>query len=136
MLHCLLRYIAGGSYLDVRDAAHISIVSFYRVIHVVERAILNCTTRDFQSPVTLAAIEAAAACFAAFSAFEVMNGCVGSLDGMLCRIKTLAKYETCNSRAYYYVYYRAVGVNVQAVMYDLCRFIYICVAAPGGTNYV
>jgi hypothetical protein len=136
MLHCMLRYLAGGSYLDVRDAAHISVPSFYRVLHVALRAILKCKTLCFQFPATPAVIDASAARFASCSSFGVMNGCVGCLDGMLCRIKTPPKRETRNARAYYSGHYRAVGVNVQAVCDDLCRFSYICVAAPGGTNDV
>lgn len=33
VLHCTLRYLAGGSYLDVRDVAQISVPSFYRCLH-------------------------------------------------------------------------------------------------------
>jgi len=40
-LHCLLRWLAGGSYLDIRLSAGISIASFYRCIYKCIHAVLS-----------------------------------------------------------------------------------------------
>jgi hypothetical protein len=136
VLHCLIRWLAGGSYLDIRDAAEISVPSFYRVLHKVLGAVLRCDALRMAFPSSTTAIETTAARFTACSSFGVMNGCIGCLNGMLCRVKTPSRCETRNARAFFSGHYQANGVNVQAVCDDLCRFNYVCVAAPGGTNDV
>jgi hypothetical protein len=136
VLHCVLRWLAGGSYIDIRDVAEISVASFYRVVHVGLRAIVKCDHLAFRFPSTLDAINRVALRFQTNSSFGVMNGCVGCLDGMLCKIKTPARSETRNARSYFSGHYQTIGVNVQALCDDLCRFTYVCVAAPGGTNDV
>jgi hypothetical protein len=42
VFHCLLHWLAGGSYLVIRDSAELSVSSFYRVLHVGLRAVLRC----------------------------------------------------------------------------------------------
>jgi hypothetical protein len=43
IVSCVLRWTGGGSYLDIRTAAGISIPSFYRCITNCIDAILACT---------------------------------------------------------------------------------------------
>jgi hypothetical protein len=42
MLHCTLRWLGGGSYLDIRLSAGISIPSFFRCVHACINAIVLC----------------------------------------------------------------------------------------------
>ena len=42
MLHCFIRFISGGSYLDVRLVAQMSVASFYRCIQLRIVAIGSC----------------------------------------------------------------------------------------------
>ena len=51
-LHCLLRYLAGGSYIEIRLSAGISIPSFFRIVHACIRAILRCDDLSFSFPST------------------------------------------------------------------------------------
>jgi hypothetical protein len=136
VLHCTLRWLAGGSYIDIRDAAEISVASFYRVLHVGIRAVVKSDHLRYHFPSSLDEIEAEAAGFGSHSLFGVLNGCVGCLDGILVRVRTPSTTETRNARAYFSGHYQTIGVNVQAVCDHLCRFNYLCVAAPGGTNDV
>ena len=49
-LHCLLRWLAGGSYLDIRLSAGISTPSFFRIVHLCMDAILLCPELAFAFP--------------------------------------------------------------------------------------
>jgi hypothetical protein len=51
-LHCLLRFLAGGSYLDIRLSAGISVPSFYRILHLCIDGILRCKELSFSFPST------------------------------------------------------------------------------------
>ncbi|KAE9100011.1 hypothetical protein PF010_g14974 [Phytophthora fragariae] len=88
VLHCTLGYMAGGSYLDVRDVAHVSVASFYRCLHRGVSAILGCSERDIKLPATTADMDNAAAALKRESTVGVLDGCVGCVDGMLVNIAT------------------------------------------------
>jgi hypothetical protein len=133
-LHCLLRWLAGGSYLDIRLSAGISVTSFYCCVHKCIAAILRCAQLAYSFPVTDEETHKAADDFSKHSHHEVIDGCVGCLDGLLLRIQTPSSSETGNVKAYFSGHYQAYGVNVQAVCDSRCRFVYAAIAAPGGTN--
>ncbi|EGZ12290.1 hypothetical protein PHYSODRAFT_317433 [Phytophthora sojae] len=135
VLHCTLRYLAGGSYLDIRDVAQLSVASFYRCLNKGIFAILNCTELAIQLPTTPREIECAAAEFAKSSSEGVLDGCVGCVDGMLVRIITPTRKQAGgNVRAYFSGHYHHMGLNIQAACDHQCRFIYFAVAAPGGSS--
>jgi hypothetical protein len=87
IVSCFLRWIGGGSYLDLRTAAGISIASFYRIIHLCVSAILNCKDLCYYFPTNAADIQAAADAFKTISSNEAVEGCVGCIDGFLLRVK-------------------------------------------------
>jgi len=62
------------------------------------------------------------------SSFGVLDGCVGALDGWLCRINVPLGRDTSNISAYF------SGINIQAVCDSRCRFTYISCRSPGGTG--
>jgi len=64
----------------------------------------------------------------------VLDGCVGALDGWLCRIKVPTQKETANISAYFSGHYQCYGVNVQACCDARCRFTWFSVRSPGGTG--
>ena len=134
VVHCLLRWLAGGSYLDIRLSAGISKASFYACVHRCVDAILYCGTLAYHFPNTAREISEAAGGFKEHSSNGILDGCVGCLDGLLVRIQTPSAREVGNVKAFFSGHYRAYGVNVQAVCDSRCRFIYVAVAAPGGTN--
>ena len=49
-LHCLLRWLAGGSYLDIRLSAGILVPSFYQIVHKCIAAILCCNELSYFFP--------------------------------------------------------------------------------------
>lgn len=133
-LHCLLRWLGGGSYLDIRISAGISVSSFYVCIHKCMNAILLCDALSFSMPKTEEELNRASEEFESISFNSVIDGCIGCLDGFLLAIQTPPKSQTGNVKAYFSGHYQCYGINVQAVCDSKCRFISVSVAAPGGSN--
>lgn len=134
ILHCLLRWLGGGSYLDIRISAGISVTSFYRCIHASMEAILVCERLSIHFPTTDEELEIAANDFKSLSTAGVIDGCVACIDGILLRIQTPSPSETGNVKAFFSGHYQAYGINVQAACDSRCRFVSVCIAAPGGSN--
>ena len=134
ILHCLLLWLGGGSYLDIRLCTGISTSSFYRCIHKCVEAILASDELSYSFPTGVEEINSAAQEFEALSSKGAIKGCVACIDGFLLQIQVPASRETGNVKAYFSGHYQAYGVNVQAACDHKCRFVSVCVAAPGGVN--
>jgi hypothetical protein len=67
-LYCTLRYLAGGSYLDICDIAGISKASFYRVIWKTITAIVKCPELKITFPSSRSEIKDAISGFASMLA--------------------------------------------------------------------
>ena len=138
-LYCTLRWLAGGSYLDICNITGISTASFYRVVWKTVIAINKCQQMDMHFPQTKEQCLVAAAGFESISAKSLVNGeaaikhCVGVVDGYLLRITTPSRKDVGNVRSYFSGHYQCYGVNLQAVSDHQSRFIYMAVAAPGVT---
>ena len=113
-LYCTLRFLAGGSYLDICDIAGISKPSFYRVIWKTITAIVKCPQLKINFPTTHAEITNAIAGFASISTGGVINNCASVIDGYLLRIKVPSKHEVGNVRSFFSGHYQCYGVNIQA----------------------
>jgi hypothetical protein len=133
-LFCTIRWLAGGSYLDIVDITGISVPSFYRIVWKTCKAILKAPELRMKLPETSEECELAASGFRSISYKEAIPNCVGVLDGYLLKINTPRKREALNVRSYYSGHYQCSGVNVQAVADHLCRFTYLAVSAPGSTG--
>jgi DDE superfamily endonuclease len=133
-LHCLLRWLGGGSYLDIRLCAGISITAFYNSVYRCIAAILHCEQLRYSLPATADEIEEAESAFKAHSTGGVIDGCVACVDWLLLRIQTPSPDETGNVKAYFSGHYQAYGINVQAACDAQCRFVFAALAAPGGAN--
>jgi hypothetical protein len=131
-----LRYLAGGSYLDIKEVYNVSKSSFYRSRDNVIEAILACNDLHFKFPQTRNEVEHQAAQFRALSSEDVMRGCVGALDGCLIPIDRprWGHDQQINVMRYYSGHYERFGLNVQAVVNHRCQFLFFSVAAAGGTN--
>jgi hypothetical protein len=82
MLHCTIRYLAGGSYLDLRQTASISKPSFYYVIWHTITTINNCSSLAVTLPRDSDGLAIVAEGFKSKSTGQgAMNGCIGSLNG-------------------------------------------------------
>jgi DDE superfamily endonuclease len=136
ILHCTLRYLAGSTADDIRIACGISRSSFYRCMHQGISLILACKELEIKFPSSTIEIEQAATGFRAVSRNEIIKGCVGALDGWLCKIETPSASETSNARAFHSGHYNAQGVNVQACCDSDCRFTHVSINSPGSTNDV
>jgi hypothetical protein len=133
-LYCTLRYLAGGSYLDVSDVAGISQASFYRVVWKTITAIVKCPALRIRFPRTHEEITAAVAGFASVSTEQAIQNCVGVVDGYLLRCRVPSKNEVKNVRSFFSGHYQCYGVNIQAACDHHCRFISFAFAAPGVTG--
>ncbi len=134
ILHCTLRFLAGASYLDVMVHTGISKPAFYTCVYKGLDAICGCQDLDLKMPRTLTEFHDAAFAFQQMSLDGRLNGCIGALDGWLCRIKVPSQSETMNVSSYFSVHYQCYGVNVQATCDANCRFTSISILCPGGSG--
>ena len=86
-LHCYLRYVFGGSYLDIMRPFNIAPSSFYVFVWHVKDAINDVPELGIHFPTTPAEISEAVEGFALKSHRQVMRGCIGSLDGLHVSIR-------------------------------------------------
>jgi hypothetical protein len=133
-LHCLIRWLAGGSYLDIRLSAGISPASFYRCIHSAMNAISSMEEFSMQSSFPPDEIELSrlAEDFKDISGTGgILNGCVGVLDGFLLPTSTPSlEGSNGNVKAYFSGHYQCYGVNVQGICDSKCRFIFWAITPP------
>jgi len=134
MLHCLLRWLSGGSYLDIRLSAGISPAKFYSCVYKCVDAILGSEDLAYKFPSTEKELDEAAQGFESLSTQATIKGCVACLDGYLLQIKVPSRSETGNVKSYFSGHYQTYGINIQAACDYKCRFVYAAVAAPGGAN--
>lgn len=135
ILHCLIRWLAGGSYLDIRVSAGISSSAFYRCIHSAMVAILSVPELQIRLPENAAEFSEVAKGFESISGTNgILNGCVGVLDGYLLQTTTVSRSEVGNVKAYFSGHYQCYGVNIQGMVDSRCRFLFLGAAAPGGSN--
>jgi len=76
MLHCLLRWLAGGSYLDLKLSAGISQDTFCHYIDRCMDAILASTELANKFPETEQELNESAQGFATLSSHGAIKGCV------------------------------------------------------------
>jgi hypothetical protein len=134
VLHCLLRYMAGGSHHDIQVLAGIAKSTFFACVHRGIDAVNKCRELALHFPTELSELKEVAIEFQGKSSFGVLDGCVGALDGWLCRIKVPLGKDTSNIASYYSGHYCCYGINVQAVCDSRCRFTYLSCRSPGGTG--
>ena len=97
-------------------------------------AIVDCDDLDIVFRTGEEELKSMASRFELCSSHGVIKGCVGCLDGYLCRIKAPGKQAPGNSKSYWSGHYHANGVNVQAACDSESRFTFFALAAPGGSN--
>ena len=133
-LYAAIRWLAGGSYVDIHERSGISIGAFYYTVRDVYKAIADCDhplLDNIKFPKTVAECAAAANGFKGISSFEAIRNCVTVIDGWFMRTRTPPKSEVDNVHSYYSGHYAAYGVNIQFGTDHLCRFTYHGIAGPG-----
>jgi hypothetical protein len=98
MLHCLLRWFAGGSYLDQKLSTGISQAAFYHYIYKCMDAISDSQDLAYEFSETEQELNKEAQGFAALSSHGAIKGCVACLDGLLLQIKYLQRMKQAMSR--------------------------------------
>jgi hypothetical protein len=124
-----IRWLAGGSYHDIKDFCRVSRSSFYRVRNLFMDACLQAPEIQIQFRSTDAELNEAAESFKARSTHFFFLKCVGALDGLLVKIIQPGNVE--NPRDYFSGHYQSMGVNVQAMCDSNCSFIYLAIGGPG-----
>jgi len=76
MLYCLLRWLAGGSYLDLKLSTGIRQAAFYHYIYKCMDAILDSKLLAYKFPETEKELNEAAQGFEALSSHGAIKGCV------------------------------------------------------------
>ena len=130
-LYCTLRWLAGGSYLDIIDIAGISKSSFYRVVWKTIVAIVLAPELALKWPSTEYDVQETMSGFVTISESNAINNCAGVADGFLLRIKVPSRKEAKNVRSFFSGHYQCYGLNIQAVCDHHCRFTFLAVAGPG-----
>jgi hypothetical protein len=72
VLHCMIWFLSGGSFHDIRTVASISKPSFYRILWHTIDVINACRVLDFQLPSTLEELNALKDGFKSKSRDEIM----------------------------------------------------------------
>lgn len=130
-LYCTIRWLAGGSYLDISDVCGVSKSSFYRVVWKTITAICKCQAFRPKFPKTPEEIAEVLNGFASLSTDGIIDNCAGVIDGYLLRIKVPCTREAKNVKSFFSGHYQCYGVNIQAVADHHCRFTFIAFAGPG-----
>jgi len=130
-LHMTLRWLAGGSHLDICDIAGTSQASFYRVIWKTIVALVICPELAIKFPTTFQEIDKAVSGFASISTETAIKNCIGVIDGYLLRTRVPSKKEAGNVRSFFSGHCQCHGANAQAIADHHSRFVCFAVASPG-----
>ena len=104
-LQYIAYYVGGGYYYDIWLYAGISMMAFHWCMHCCMNAILQCDRLKYIFPTTAQEIEQSIKEFAEISTNQVIDGCVGCIDGFLLQIQTPSATETGNVKAYFSGHY-------------------------------
>jgi hypothetical protein len=133
-VYLTLRYLAGGSFHDIKIHLGISKASFYRCLHKTLYAICNHSALLVRFPTTIRELEIISNGFENVSSNSSITNCVGAIDGYLLSINTPSRSEVGNVKAYFSGHYQKYGINVQAVADSNCKFLYFELSGPGSSN--
>lgn len=133
-VYCMIRYLSGGSYLDILFACGISQTTFYDIVWRTIDALIaskDPALDNIKFPEGLEMCRRAAAGFESISSEGAIRNCVSVVDGYLLAIMTPSADDVGNVRSFFSGHYQKYGVNVQAACDHLCRFTFIGIAGPG-----
>ncbi len=119
-LHCLLRWLAGGSHLDIQISAGISVPSFHVCIYKCINALLLYNQPSIHFPISNEKILESTQKFKNEGTDDIVDRCVTCLDGMLLPIQTAFSDKTGNVTVYYSGHYTEYGIKIQAACDSFC----------------
>ena len=129
-----LRILAGGQMSNIRHIMGLSRAAGYQAFDDFVDAVNSHPDLAINFPKSAEEWREVNDGFKAKSSDQIMEGCVGAIDGYFQRIQTPTKKEVGNVIAYYSGHYESHGVNCQACVRSDLRFMYFGVVSPGSTN--
>ena len=129
-----LRLLAGGQVSNVRHIMGVSRSAAYEAFDDFVDAVNSHPDLAINFPNSTEEWKEVNEDKKAKSSDQIMEGCVGAIDGYFQRIQTPTKKEVGNVIAYYSGHYESHGVNCQACVRSDLRFMFFGVVAPGSTN--
>ena len=127
-----IRWLAGGSYVDIRHVYGCSVASVFRFRDLFMEAVLNCNELDIVFPDTDEELYSTESKFSDKSSERTMVGCVGAIDGLFVKVHRPSMKECgYNPQAYFSGHYMAHGLNIQAICDSDRCFTFFGVVAPG-----
>jgi hypothetical protein len=105
-LHCTIRYLAGGIPYDNSDVVNISESSFYRIFWKVLEIIVNLPELEFNLPFPPSSnperIKEINQTFQNIQTCDAFKGCIGALDGWLCKIQCPSFKDEKNVTSFFF----------------------------------
>ncbi|TYZ60745.1 hypothetical protein PybrP1_007805 [[Pythium] brassicae (nom. inval.)] len=131
-----VRYLAGAPASEIRRVAGVLQASFSIHPPPHSQGHQHGTPSTSSLPDSSTGLECVANGFTCLSMNDVMNGCVGCLDGRLCEIQAprQSQCEGAGPRRFYSGRYRWFGASMQSVCDAECRFTYVSVLCPGSVS--
>jgi DDE superfamily endonuclease len=130
-----LRYLAGGSFLDLCDLYCCSWSTMYEIVWDAVYAINQCGALDMRFPQTQAECASAAAGFTAtICKNSPLRYVVGAVDGLFIKRNAPRLSETLHVQRYFNGHKMGFGLNLQAACDHSLRFIGASCNTPGSTN--
>jgi len=133
MVALTLRYLAGGSVLDLKNVYTTNRSWAYKLRDKVIDAILSCDALEVSFPVNdMDKLNEIRLGFMSKSFLNIFHQCLGGLDGMLqpCQCPSTEEAQG-NQSGYYSGHYQTHGLNCQGMCDSFLRFSFFAVAAPG-----
>ena len=129
------RWLAGGSYIDIRHVYGCSAASVFRFRDMFMDAVLNCKELDIIFPETNEDLKSTELKFANKSSEKIMIGCVGAIDGLFVKVCRPSMKECgYNPQAFFSGHYMAHGLNIQAICDSDRCFTFFGIVAPGNSS--
>jgi hypothetical protein len=105
-LYCTIRWLAGGSYLDITNVSGISKSSFYQVVWKTVTSICKAGELRLKFPKTDEEMGQAKRGFASKSTSGGIDNYVGVIDGYLVRIIAPPKTQVGNVKSFFSGHYQ------------------------------
>ena len=130
-----IRYLAGGSYEDIREVYGVSVSGFYYCRNRFFKAVMLCDALQIRLPEGPDEWEKIRVKFNSKSEEGIIRGCVGAIDGFFQPTRCPTVKETNgNVRSYFSGHYARYGLNSQAVCDSDLRFLFFGVMGPGSKS--
>jgi hypothetical protein len=126
-----LRFLAGGSYLDLCDIYKCHRSTMYSVVWDTVSAINDHPDLALRWPSSREEVDANAA---GFTKNTVFTGCVAAIDGLFVKKVAPSATETPHVLRYFNGHKMGYGINLQAACDARCRFVAASMNTPGSTN--